>query len=67
MITVYISTIINPGSVTYATAVHTVDGVKILKDDYCIVLLDGPLLPRSSEMLRDKNGLQLSVEPLHKR
>lgn len=40
-IKVYSPSAVSPEDVTYATASTTLDGMNVLKEDYCMVRLDG--------------------------
>lgn len=53
MIIVYLLTIISPEGAIYTTMVHTVNGMKMLKDCYGMVMLYGRHQCRSFEMLRN--------------
>lgn len=55
---------VNRERATYAAAVHSVDGLKLLKYGYCIVRLADRRRQRAAEMLKDEDGVDLSAEPL---
>lgn len=59
--TVYISSITNPEGTTCAIAVHTINDMKVLKDKYGMVLLDGCHLRINKEIETNEyrwSGLQ---------
>lgn len=56
MMTVYFSTRVDPKGATYATAVRSVDGMKMLKYGYRMVIIDACHCRRSMQMIRDENG-----------
>lgn len=60
----YSPSTVSPKCATYAIVVHTFDGMKFLKEDYCLVKHDRHDRCRYVEMLRDKEGVELAVEPL---
>lgn len=41
IITMYLTSTVKPEGATYAIAVHTVASIKVSKDGYCMVMLDG--------------------------
>lgn len=43
MMMVYFSSIVSPEGATYATAMLTVDGMKVLKNGYRMVTLNDPI------------------------
>lgn len=60
----YASSTVSYEAATYMTAVHNVDGIKLLKDGSCVFMLYGHHLRRSVEIMRDEDGVDLAVEPL---
>lgn len=65
--TVYFYCSVNRKGMIYATAVHSIDIMKLLKDVYLIVLLYDSHLHRSVEMGKNKDGMKWAVQPLHMR
>lgn len=63
--TMYFRSTINTESATYPTAAHTVDDIKLLRDSYWMVMLDGHHRCHSIEMLQKKDGVECFAEPLH--
>lgn len=41
---------------------HNINGMKLLKDGYCMFILDGRHCCHSVEMLRDKEGINWAAE-----
>lgn len=66
MITNYNSTV-NPEATIYATVVHNFDGVTLLKDAHCMVILDGHHRYPAVRKWRDENSVDWSAEKLRKR
>lgn len=64
MMTVYNSFTVKANGTTYVTAVHNVEGLKLLKAGYCMVMLDGRYQRRYIKMERDKNCVEWVMEPL---
>lgn len=58
MVTVYVLSSINLESATYAAAKCTVDCTKVLKDGYCMVMLNGRDLRRSVEMSQNEDEVK---------
>lgn len=57
MTMVYVSSTVNTEGATYTTAMHNIDGRKLLKDDYCLVRVDGSSLCRSFKMMGYEDGV----------
>lgn len=60
---VYSFSAVEPHGATYAMVVHKVDGTKLLKDSYCMGILNGCYQPRSVRVLRDADDINLALEP----
>lgn len=58
MMKAYSTTTVNLEAARYATVVHTVDSMTLLKDSFCTVIIDGCHRHRSVEMLRNKYGVR---------
>lgn len=60
---VYFSSTINPEGATYAIALRNVNGMKLLKDSYSTIMLDGHHRCRSVNLLKDeyKNTTELEL------
>lgn len=56
LMTAYFFIAVNRVGATYDSAVHDVDGKKILKNDYGMVMLDDRNRGRTWEMVRDENA-----------
>lgn len=56
--TEHFSITVSPNGATYATTVHNVNGMKILKHNYCMFMIDGHHRRRSVEMSRLKDGVK---------
>lgn len=61
---VYSSFTVSREGVTHATDMHNVYGIKLRKDGYCMVMLDGCLRRRYVEMLEVDDGVEYDAEPL---
>lgn len=54
---VYFFSTVNPEDEPYATALHNVEEMKVLKDGYCMVIVNGHHQRHSVEMLRKGKGM----------
>lgn len=61
---VYFSTTPVPESNAYPTAVNNLDGMKLLKDGCCMVMLDERHRSHFVEMLSDIYGVEWAADPL---
>lgn len=52
--TLYVSSTFEPVCATYAAAAHTVNGMKLRNDGYCVEMLCGYLQRRSHRTLRNE-------------
>lgn len=56
--TVYPSYTVNPKDGTYAAAVHNIDGMKFMKDSYCMDMPDERHQRGCVKMIRDEEGVE---------
>lgn len=61
--TLYLSSTVNLEDGTYTKEMQAVDGIKLLKDGYCMVMLNGRLRRRYFQMLQN-NEMQWPSVPL---
>lgn len=52
---------------SYTTAVHTVDGKKVLKDGHCMIMLGGCHRHRSIKMVQKEDMVAWVLAPLRTR
>lgn len=64
MMMVYLSSTVNSEGTTYVTAVYTVNYMMLLKDGYCMLMLDAHYWYRSVKWLRNQENLEWAAEPL---
>lgn len=55
---------IYPEFTTYGTAAHNLNRIKLLKDSYYIVMLDGHCWRRFVEVWKDGNGIEWAANPM---
>lgn len=58
MMVMYVLFTLNPVGATYATAMHIVDGTKVLQDGYRMVMLDCRHWRHFVKMLRNEDGIE---------
>lgn len=58
LLTVYLSSTVNPEGGVCVSAVHTVDGMMLLKVGYFLVMSDGHNIRRLVKMLQDENVVE---------
>lgn len=61
----FFSSTVNPDRVTYPISVKIFDGMKLLKDCYHMVMLDGRQRCPSVEILRRQDGVEWAMDVLH--
>lgn len=64
MMAAYILSAVDPEVASYAGAVHNIQGRKLLKDGYRMVMIDGRYLHCSVNMLRVEDGVGCTTDPL---
>lgn len=64
IMTVYFSLTVNPEGVTYASAVHNFYRLKVQKNSYCMLKLNGRSWCRSIKVLKDEDGVERATETL---
>lgn len=67
IVTLYASSIVMSKVATYQTAVHNVDCIKLLKDNYCMLMTDGRYLYRFVKMIEGDYCVECFAEPLRMR
>lgn len=64
MMTVYLSFVINPEGAIFVDAVHKVHGRKLLKDGFCVFVIDGRHIRCYLKMLKLEDGLDWTANTL---
>lgn len=64
MMNMFRMSIVNLRCATYAAAVHTVDSMGLLRDNYFRVLLDGRHQQRSVKRFQEEDAVGWAAEPL---